>query len=124
LVGFYIYSLIKKNRRTVEVEANPKEESFVRNDYSTWNVIEMCITGGLLLVIRITIFLTATLCHYLVVKAVVMIHKRQPYSATGQACIYYSGRLFLRICIWTCGFWYIKESQKSITSIYPDYKPT
>ncbi len=73
VVGRWIHSLIRKEKRVRRIEASKDELPFVRDDYHSWNTPLMVITAAFLLVPRCLLFLVATFCHYLVVKVVVVL---------------------------------------------------
>lgn len=121
----FIRNMLQKinKRKLIVKEIKEEEKAFVRDDYNEWNLYEIYIVGGVLLVPRLLMFLVMTFLHYCVVKVVVSVESTQPYSILGSKVIKWSGQLFLRMVLVSCGFYYIPHYYRNIQSYYPDYQP-
>lgn len=71
----FIRNMLQKinKRKLIVKEIKEEEKAFVRDDYNEWNLYEIYIVGGVLLVPRLLMFLVMTFLHYCVVKVVVSV---------------------------------------------------
>lgn len=56
-------------------DVSEKEKAFVRDDYDNWNMFEIYVVGGLLLVPRLSSFIVFTFLHYCVLKVVTSLER-------------------------------------------------